>query len=63
MVRGDFKVVKGQRVGIAVFMPPDDVLYPSLQKAYPHLQEETLRAIFGTVRDRKANSTQGRSNI
>jgi hypothetical protein len=59
MVRGDFEYVIGQLVGIAVFMPPDDVLYTSLQQDGPHLQEETLRAIYGTFRDRKANIYAG----
>jgi hypothetical protein len=62
MVRGDFKFEIGQRVGIVVCMPPDDALYPSLQKSLPTSpgrEEETLRAIFGSVRDRKANVYTG----
>jgi len=59
MVRKDFKIGKGQRVGIAVCMPPDEALCPSLRKAYPHLQEETLRGIFGRAKDRKANIYAG----
>ena len=58
-VRKGFKLEKGQRVGIAVAMPPDESLYPSLRKAYPHLAEDTLRAIFGRVKDRRANIYAG----
>jgi hypothetical protein len=47
LVRRDFKFEKGQRVGIAVSTPSDDVFYPSLQKQFPGIKPELLQDIYG----------------
>ena len=59
MVRKDFQIEKDQRIGIAVFMPPDDALNPMLEADHPNLKLDTLRAIYGCNENRKANIYAG----
>lgn len=58
-VRGDFVLEKGQKIGIVVTMPPQDVLHSSLRKEYPHLDLQKLDGIFGITDDRFANVYTG----
>jgi hypothetical protein len=62
MVREDFKLKKGQKIGIAVCMPPIDGVRSSLQKKYPSLNATLLDDIYGLSTGRLVNVYTGEIN-
>lgn len=59
MVREDFVLEKGQKIGIAVGMPPRDGVLSSLRRKYKQLDETWLDDIYGVSTMRSVNVYTG----
>ena len=59
IVREDFVLKVGQKIGMVVAMPPHDTLKSSLLKMYSKLNAETLEGIYGIQTERLANVYTG----